>query len=121
VQKLRQTFPQAACLLIAPPDRGILVPASSRRRGAKAGHKTALPDLLRFARLHAQVGQAQHKVASEFGCKTWSMQTAMGGPGSAYAWARQKPSLMAPDLLHLSVPGYQKLGQQLARDWMAKP
>lgn len=102
VSKLRTLFPQAACVLIAPGDRGTLV-----RRGS-AGSE----DLLRFSRIHADIGRLQHQVAQDFGCKVWSMQTAMGGLGSAYQWVRQSPALMARDLIHFSVPGYQQLARQ---------
>lgn len=102
VGKLRTLFPRSACVLIAPGDRGTLV-----RRGAGGAE-----DLLRFSRIHAEIGRLQHQVAQDLGCKVWSMQTAMGGLGSAYQWVRQSPALMARDLIHFSVPGYQQLGRQ---------
>lgn len=102
VGKLRTLFPNAACVLIAPGDRGTLV-----RRGENGGD-----ELLRFSRIHAEIGRLQHQVAQDFGCKVWSMQTAMGGLGSAYQWVRQSPALMARDLIHFSVPGYQQLARQ---------
>lgn len=127
----RHTFPDAACLLIGPPDRGLLVPRPAQRqasRTARAGHQAQAgratgrtPDLLRWSRLHAQVNRVQQQVAADSGCQAWSAQAAMGGPGSAYRWARQSPPLMARDLIHLTVPGYQQLGRQLFQDLGGEP
>ena len=48
---------------------------------------------------------------------------AMGGPGSAYLWAKEQPPLMAPDLVHFTVRGYQRLGQEFSRalGWNTTP
>jgi hypothetical protein len=121
VRNMRSVFPNAACVLIAPGDRGILVPQSANRgKGAKAKGKKARSapriDLFVYSRIHAAIGQAQREVAAAAGCGAWSMMDAMGGPGQAYAWARQTPPLMARDLIHFTVPGYQRFAQKFARD-----
>jgi lysophospholipase L1-like esterase len=123
VASLRQAFPGATCLLIAPGDRGVLVPRSSKP-GAKGADKALpwrAPDLLRFTRVHAEIGRVQKQVARAQGCHFWSMFDAMGGAGGAYRWARQNPPLMARDLIHFTVPGYQRLAQLMAQDlgWSA--
>jgi lysophospholipase L1-like esterase len=41
---------------------------------------------------------------------------AMNGAGGAYRWVRQSPPLMARDLIHFTVPGYQRLAQKFAQD-----
>ena len=115
----RAQFPQAACALIGPGDRGVLVPrAKKRARGAakaKGSARAAVPDLLRFTRVHAQINALQQQVAQAQGCRFWSAQQAMGGAGSAYRWQAHQPAWMARDLIHFTVPGYQ----QLARLWAA--
>lgn len=139
VQHMRKLFPTAACLLIAPGDRGVLVPrsankknpgASKRRDGKTPGtaHKRqAKPDtridLFQYSRIHGAIGQVQREVAADAGCSAWSMLDAMGGPGHAYDWARQSPALMSRDLIHFTVAGYQRLAQKLAKDlgWIAPP
>lgn len=132
VRNMRQVFPTTACLLIAPGDRGVLVPRSAnlrRRKGAASGKQPrgarAAPtiDLYEYAKIHQQIGRIQAAVAQDAGCGAWSMQDAMGGPGQAYAWARQSPALMARDLIHFTVAGYQTLAQRFARDmgWTAPP
>jgi hypothetical protein len=128
VRNMRTVFPNAACVLIAPGDRGMLVPQSANlRKRSKANGKVARPkskiDLFVYSRIHADIGRVQREVASEAGCSAWSMMDAMGGPGQSYAWARQSPALMARDLIHFTVAGYQRLAQKFARDmgWTALP
>lgn len=116
----RQAFPEAACLLVAPGDRGILVRRSQKNR-SKPGQVTPsdrsrTPDLLKFTRVHAEIGRIQKQVAQAHGCYFWSMLDAMGGAGSAYRWAQQNPAWMARDLIHFTVPGYQRLAQLMAQD-----
>ena len=120
VRNMRTAFPGAACVLIGPGDRGILVPRSSNLHQKKVKPARKI-DLLVYARIHAQIGRVQAQVALDAGCSAWSMQDAMGGPGQAYRWARQSPALMAPDLIHFTVAGYQRLAQKFARDmgWTA--
>jgi lysophospholipase L1-like esterase len=108
VRKLRSVFPSAACVLVGPGDRGVLVRRSARGRQARAA-------LLRYSGVHESIARIQQQVAAQAGCQSWSALDAMGGPGSAYAWAKQQPPLMAPDLIHFTVRGYQRLGQAFAR------
>jgi GDSL-like Lipase/Acylhydrolase family len=125
VRNMRSVFPNAACVLIAPGDRGVLVPQSANRNKGKGKGKKARPapriDLYVYSRIHAAIGQAQREVAAAAGCGAWSMMDAMGGPGQSYAWARATPPLMARDLIHFTVPGYQRFAQKFARDmgWSA--
>ena len=134
VANMKAVFPSAACVLIAPGDRGVLVPRSAnirkattrKARAAQAKRRTrgaVRIDLLQYARIHADIGRVQAEVAQEAGCSAWSMQDAMGGPGTAYEWARQSPPLMAKDLIHFTVAGYGRLAQQFFRDmgWAPLP
>jgi hypothetical protein len=130
----RAQFPQAACVLIGPGDRGVLVRRSQKASRAGKGqsakaHKAAKThkgkpapvakssaDLLRFTRVHLEISHLQAQVASEQGCRFWSMLDAMGGAGGAYRWVGQNPAWMARDLIHFTVPGYQRLAQRFAQD-----
>ena len=146
VRNMRSVFPAAACILIAPGDRGVLVPRSANagkkravqaRAGRKAGKRTdkAAPrkdknsaarsrkgaprpavDLLQYARIHADIAQVQREVAADAGCTAWSMQDAMGGPGASYRWAQQTPAWMARDLIHFTAAGYRQLARDFAKD-----
>ena len=138
---MKTVFPTAACILIAPGDRGILVRRSANIRkkkgqssrivqktdnripsmqapSGKGSRKKPAPkiDLFVYSKIHAQIGLVQAEVAAEAGCRTWSMQDAMGGPGHSYDWARQSPALMSKDLIHFTVAGYQRLAQKFAKD-----
>ena len=87
-----------------------------------SGQRPPARNLLQYTRIHEEIGQIQSAVAQQHGCSVWSMLQAMGGQGGAYRWARQTPPLMARDLIHFTVPGYQYLAQQFAQDmgWDAK-
>lgn len=138
VANMKTVFPAAACILIGPGDRGVLVRRSAnvRKKGSKKGTarnasarrgKKALPlpavDLYEYSAIHAAIGRVQAEVAMEAGCLAWSMQDAMGGPGRAYAWAQQSPALMSKDLIHFTVAGYRRLAREFAADmgWTAAP
>ncbi|GLQ89621.1 hypothetical protein GCM10007898_31960 [Dyella flagellata] len=100
---VRQVFPSASCLLVGPPDRGVL----------RAGKDRRLP-LLAYSRIHHQIETIQRTVGSRFGCVAWSWQDLMGGQGGSYGWAHAQPSLMGRDLIHLSPDGYRRTGHALA-------
>lgn len=127
VRNMRSVFPNAACILVAPGDRGILVPQSAslkkRAKGKRKAQSGPKIDLFVYSRIHAEIERVQREVAEEAGCGTWSMMEAMGGPGQSYSWARQSPPLMARDLIHFTVAGYQRFAQKFARDmgWTALP
>lgn len=145
VSAWRAQFPQAACVLIGPGDRGVLVRRSQKAsaagrsakgksthdklaKGRKAVKSQPAPvakggtDWLRFTRVHLEISRLQSQVAAEQGCRFWSMLDAMDGAGGAYRWVAQSPPLMARDLIHFTVPGYQRLAQRFAQDmgWQAE-
>ncbi|WP_396430575.1 SGNH/GDSL hydrolase family protein [Limnohabitans sp.] len=129
LSQFRQVFPQTQCVLIGPGDRGVRVVKSKAaktskkqspqsKRSAKAASSAKL---LKYAHIHAQIGQIQAEVAALHACSAWSMQTAMGGVGSAYPWARKNPPLMAPDLLHFTPAGYRELANIFLADFGLNP
>jgi lysophospholipase L1-like esterase len=135
----RQVFPQTQCVLIGPGDRGIRVAKSKTAKANKGTPKQAAnkqdpkakssknskpvkpnpspSNLLKYSRIHAQIGQIQTELAAQHGCLAWSMQEAMGGIGSAYPWARKNPPLMAPDLIHFTPAGYRELANRFMADF----
>jgi lysophospholipase L1-like esterase len=136
----RQVFPQTQCLLISPGDRGVRVVKPKTKKASKntpkkgasaqgkasknnqSGPSAPAAQLLKFSRIHAQIGQIQTELAAQHGCLAWSMQEAMGGMGSAYPWARKNPPLMAPDLIHLTPAGYRELANRFMADFgLASP
>jgi lysophospholipase L1-like esterase len=104
LRNLRQVLPDASCVLVGPPDRGVL----KNQRGVQ-------PPLLIFASVHQRIEQIQQRVGSRFRCEAWNWQDLMGGPGGSYGWERAHPSLMGRDLTHLSPGGYQLTARSLAR------
>ena len=137
MKNFRGIFPLATCVLVGPGDRGQLVRRIGKARKqsgeltnnvsrfpSKVGssqNKSPEGGLLRFGQIHQEIGRIQTKVAKEYGCRAWSMLNAMGGVGSAYQWAQQKPPLMARDLIHFTTLGYQRIAQIFAKDlgWSA--
>ncbi len=116
LRNLRTVFPDARCLLIAPGDRGVLLP-KSRKSGGKKGESRkgrAASQLLRFSVIHDTIFRIQKELGARHGCEAWSMQAAMGGQGGAYRWLLASPPLMARDLTHFTPRGYQRLAQDLA-------
>lgn len=140
---LRAVYPDAACMLIGPTDRGVHVPKAKaatravkqckgkgkqrrcktviRKVKACKGKKCRTPaarvkvDLLRYARVHATISRVQAEVGREFQCHAWSWQEAMGGPGGIYRWLYQKPALAQRDLIHLTGAGYRLSAQKFAQ------
>lgn len=100
---VRQLFPDASCVLVGPPDRGVL----------HSGNERPQP-LLMYGRIHQQIEGIQRQVGRRFGCSVWSWQGLMGGPGGSYGWAHAHPSMMGRDLIHLSPDGYRRAGTALA-------
>lgn len=115
---LRQVFPLARCVLLAPGDRGVLLPKSRKKNSKRTVLGESDPalssNLLRFSAIHAKIFELQQRIGQRHGCHAWSMQSAMGGAGSAYRWLLASPPLMARDLIHFTTPGYQRLAQELA-------
>lgn len=103
LQNLRKVFPAASCVLVGPPDRGVL----SRPGGGRV-------DLLRYSRNARQITEAQARIGARFGCVEWNWQALMGGEGGSYGWALRRPPLMGPDLTHLTAAGYKLTGEALA-------
>jgi hypothetical protein len=118
LQNMRAVFPAARCVLIAPGDRGVLLPKSRKKTGRRSASgerdSNLSGSLLRFSHIHEKIFQMQQRIGNRYGCSAWSMQSAMGGAGAAYRWMLGNPPLMARDLTHFTPPGYQRLAQELA-------
>ena len=106
LKNLRTVFPDSACLLMGPTDRGVRVPQGPRKGSI---------DFLKYSRIHQQIARIQGDVGAKFGCTLWDWQGVMGGPGSIYGWARATPPLAASDLIHLTLGGYRRSAAALAQ------
>jgi len=106
LRNMRVVFPDSACLLMGPTDRGVRIPQ---------GKRTGRVDLLKYARIHREIARIQAQTGERFGCALWDWQRDMGGPGSMYRWARETPALAAADLIHLTPAGYRRTANALAQ------
>ncbi len=99
VSRVREVAPQAACLLIGPSDRPI------RREDGTFENRP------RTAALVA----TQHKVAVEQGCGFFDLVSFSGGALSMVEWAASDPPYAAPDHIHYTRRGYERLGEVMVR------
>ena len=126
LKNLRRIYPKAVCVLLGPTDRGTLIarssqsqPRTSTQTNQAQGTSTApmmVKELLVYSRIHEQISRIQQTVGSKYGCDFWDWQRAMGGPGGAYAWLKHQPTLMARDLIHLTVAGYQESARRFSQE-----
>lgn len=92
--KMRRLLPEVACVLVGPSDRGRKVKGTVHVIWGRT----------------APVALAQREIGPEFGCATWDLQEAMGGPGSMFRW--REAGLAAPDLIHLTSDGYKEIARR---------
>lgn len=97
VTRVRETVPQASCLLVGPSDRPVRRPN---------GEHEDRP------RTH-QLIEVQHRVAVESGCGFFDLVAFSGGPLSMVEWDAMDPGYAAPDLVHYTRRGYERLGEVL--------
>ena len=95
LRRMRALLPDTACVLVGPSDRGKKV----------KGNTYAIWSATEW------VARVQRDVGPEFGCATWDLQAAMGGPGSMLqSYFNAEPKLAAGDLIHFTVDGYKEMG-----------
>ncbi|MFB9289997.1 GDSL-type esterase/lipase family protein [Pseudoduganella plicata] len=104
--RLRRFQPHARCILIGPPDRGVV--------GSGAGGP------MKYAEIHHRIALAQQRAAVASRCGFWDWQGETGGPGTAVRWTRTNPPLMQPDLTHMTARGYEVSGRLFARSFPFK-
>ena len=95
VRRVRDARPGVDCLILGPPDMADSDGASVPR----------VPEL----------DAAAKRAAESAGCAHFSLFEAMGGDGSMARWVAETPALAAPDRVHLTPHGYEKLGGALAQ------
>lgn len=97
LQRFQRAAPQAALLIIAPPDRAQWM----------NGRWQSLPQL-------AGVIEAQRQAARSSGTAFWDLHRAMGGAGSINRWViGQRPPLAQADRVHLTMAGYRLVADAL--------
>ena len=109
LRDLHTTAPDAALLVLGPPD-------GDRHRGKRSAAPPACGNAnwTEPPRL-AAVREAQRTVAAHEGAYFWDWSAAMGGACSMLRWAATNPPYAAPDHVHLFAPGYQATAEDLFR------
>ncbi len=97
LQRMRDSVPEASCLLIGPSDRPLQV------------EERVFEDRARTARLI----EVQHRLALEQGCGFFDLVAFQGGALSMVHWAANDPAYAAQDHIHYTRVGYQRLGEVL--------
>jgi hypothetical protein len=97
LRMLRAGAPEASCLVIGPLDQAM------RERG-KIISKPPLDRMI----------AVQRRAAREEGCAFWDSRAAMGGEGGFARWLQHSPPYAWTDLMHLSMPGLDLIGDTLA-------
>jgi lysophospholipase L1-like esterase len=97
LKRMRDTVPEASCLLIGPSDRPMQV------------EERVFEDRTRTARLI----EIQHHVALDHGCGFFDLVAFQGGSLSMVQWAANEPAYASQDHIHYTRTGYQRLGEVL--------
>ncbi len=98
LMKYKKAAPQAAILVVGVADMGT----------ANGYSYSTVPG----------IRDAQKRAAERAGCAFWDLYEIMGAKNSVFKWARQRPSLMAPDLAHFSNAGQKLIGNLLYKALM---
>jgi lysophospholipase L1-like esterase len=97
LDRIHKLAPQASCLLLGPTDRP---------EHMDDGTFQVRPQL-------EAVQGLQRQIAKDFGCAFFDVVAAMGGPLSIVKLARAEPPFAARDYVHLTMRGYEALGDAL--------
>jgi lysophospholipase L1-like esterase len=97
VKRMRDTVPEASCLLIGPSDR----PMQVEERVFENRERTN------------SLIEIQHSVALEHGCGFFDLVAFQGGALSMVQWAANDPAYASQDHIHYTRRGYQRLGEVL--------
>ncbi|MDH5674549.1 MAG: GDSL-type esterase/lipase family protein [Myxococcales bacterium] len=103
LQRIGEVVPEASCLLVGPSDRPVRGDDGSVERRPRTG----------------QLVESQRKLATEMGCGFFDLVEFMGGEMSMLRWIAAKPPLGAPDHVHFTRRGYERLGEVLYGALMA--
>ncbi|GHV45992.1 hypothetical protein FACS1894180_8840 [Bacteroidia bacterium] len=96
IRHFQSIFPQAKILVTGPADM------SKKVRGRLQTYPF-LPELVEKMQL----------TANQNGAAFWNMFAVMGGNGSMIDWVKEKPTLAAPDYIHFTPRGANKMGEML--------
>lgn len=113
LSRYRAAAPDAACLVMLPPDAHEDDAPCARTELPCVGGTACIaqpPDSL------ARVAGVFAAAAADHGCAVWDAQRMMGGPGGMSLWQTLDPALGAGDGVHLRGAGYDALADALYDD-----
>jgi len=97
VRRIRETVPNASCLLVGPSDRPVAAPGGQWIDRPRTG----------------QIVDAQWRVALENGCAFFDTVAFQGGAMATVAWADMDPPFAGRDHVHFTRRGYERMGEVL--------
>lgn len=97
VRRIRETVPNASCLLVGPSDRPMQAPDGQWVDRPRTG----------------QIIDTQWRVALENGCAFFDTVAFQGGAMSTVTWAELDPPFAGRDHVHFTRRGYERMGQVL--------
>lgn len=103
IRYIRSILPEATVLVIGPSDMGQTLDSTNLSYPMLGSIRTAMRE--------ATINE---------GGLFWDLSDVMGGPGTMEAWATTTPKLAAPDLVHFTVKGSRKIGEELDRSFRAE-
>jgi len=103
IGRVREVVPNASCLLIGPSDRPVEIE----------------PGVFEDRPRTAQVVEVQRRVSIDLGCGFYDLVAFQGGPLSMLEWAAADPPYGAPDHIHYTRRGYERLGETLLEALMS--
>jgi len=106
--RVRQTVPNASCLLIGPSDRPVRVEEKNAPISYEPRPRTG------------QLVEVQRRVSAELGCGFFDLVAFMGGEMSMLRWVAAEPPLGTPDYVHFTRAGYEHLSEVLYEALMAR-
>ena len=126
LKTMREAAPEAACLVLAPPDYARKLKRSatpSPEARERALLTNAAPDEVEYWEtpdVLPELVEVERQVAAEMGCAFWDTFSAMGGRGSIDRWAREGEERRGgPDRIHLTIAGYRWVAEQIHGALMA--
>ena len=128
IDKIKAALPNAAIVVVSPPDFAELPAACRKEKAAQAacgrtpadagagaatnGSASAPECVWRTPARLGQIREVQREVAQRAGLVYWNWASIMPTECGAHAWFTATPQLMARDHVHFTIEGYKKSAEQ---------
>jgi lysophospholipase L1-like esterase len=127
IDKIKTALPNAAIVVVSPPDFAELPAACRKEKAAQAscghspdagasapadGSANAPECVWRTPARLTQIREVQREVANRQGLVYWNWASIMPRQCGAHAWFTASPQLMARDHVHFTIAGYKRSAEQ---------